>query len=265
MKAVIAAAGYGTRMLPVTKSIPKELLPVGSKPVIQYIVEWIVGADIKDILIITSAWKQAIEDYFDKNYELEEILRRKWKTELLDEINKPKYLANYSFVKQKKQLWFAHAVLETKPWINDDYFLLSVWDEIFQPEVYKEILDIHKRTWWAVIWLQEVVEEDIHKYGIVDIKWDKVVGMVEKPSLYEAPSNLRIIGIYILPKKVFSIIENLEIDEKTGEILLTDALDIIIKEDWLYPYITKYKTWDIGTPEKWLKANVEIADLNYNL
>ncbi len=265
MKAIIAAAGYGTRMLPVTKSIPKELLPVGSKPVIQYIVEGIVKANIKDILIITSAGKQAIEDYFDKNYELEEILRKKGKTELLDEINKPKYLANYSFVKQKKQLWFAHAVLETAPWVNDDYFLLTVWDEIFQPEVYKEILDIHKKTKWAVIGLQEVDQKDIHKYWIADIKNDKIVEIVEKPSLYEAPSNLRIIGIYILPKKIFSIIEKLKLDEKTGEILLTDAIEILMKEDVVYPYLTKYKTWDIWTPEKWLKANIEIADLNYNL
>jgi len=126
-------------MLPITKTVPKELLPVGSKPVIQYIVEWLVESNIKDIIIITSQWKEAIENYFDKNYELEEVLKNKWKTELLKEIEEIKYMANFCFVKQKKQLWFAHAILEAEPRIQDDYFLLTVWDTIFDGNTSKYI------------------------------------------------------------------------------------------------------------------------------
>ncbi len=259
MKAIITAAGYWTRMLPITKTIPKELLPVWNKPVIQYIVEWIVSWGIKDIIIITSQWKESIEQYFDKNYELEEVLRKKWKKELLEEINKIKFLANFAFVKQKQQLWFAHAILEAKPWIQEDYFLLTVGDSIFDYRIFKDIIDIHKQTKKTVIWLVEVPKEEVYKYWVVKIENWQIIDMVEKPKVEEAPSNLIMFGVYILPKKIFNIIEKTPVDPKKWEILLPDSLRLLMQEwEEIYPYITSYKIWDAGTPESWLKANIEI-------
>lgn len=259
MKAVIAAGWYWTRMLPITKTIPKEMLPVWSKPVIQYIVEGIVGCDIKDIVIITSQWKQALEDYFDKNYELEQILNNKWKQSLLEEINKPKNMANYCFVKQKQQLWFAHAILEAKPWINDDFFLLCVWDTIFHPEIFKDMINLHIKTGKPIIGLQEIAWEDVSKYWVVKIDDWKITWLVEKPSQSMAPSNLIIVWMYILPTTIFNIIEKLEIDKDLWEILLTDAIEQILK-DGVYPYVTNHKIWDVWSPKLWLKANNEIMN-----
>jgi len=258
MKAVIAAAWYWTRMLPITKSIPKELMPVWNKPVIQYIVEWLVQTGVKDIVIITSQWKQALEDYFDKNYELEEVLKKKGKLELLEEVNKPKNLANYSFVKQKQQLWFAHAVLETKPWVEKDYFILTVWDTIFHPGIYSDMIELHRKTWFPVVWLQEVPMDDVSKYWVVKIEEWKITDMVEKPKKEEAPSNLIMIWVYVLPRSIFDVIEQTPMDQKSWEILLPDALKILMSTVPILPYVTKHKIWDVWTPELWLKANNEI-------
>ncbi len=259
MKAVITAAGYWTRMLPITKTIPKELLPVWNKPVIQYIVEWLVKNNIKDIIIVTSQWKEAIENYFDKNYELEELLKRKWKEKLAKQLEQIKFLANFCFVKQKKQLWFAHAILEAEPWINDEYFILTVWDTIFDEKIFKEIINIYNKTKSTIIALKEIPKEETYKYWVVKIENWQITDMIEKPNPQEAPSNLIMIGVYILPKKIFNIIKQTPIDKNKWEILLPDSLKLLMKQwEKIYPYITKYPVWDTGTPENWLKANIEI-------
>jgi len=261
MKAIIAAWWFWTRMLPITKTIPKEMMPVWTKPVIQYIVEWLVSSNIKDLVIITSQWKQALEDYFDKNYELEQILKNKWKDHLLEEINKPKNLANICFVKQKQQLWFAHAILEAKQWVEDEYFVLSVGDTIFDYKIFEEAIALHKETGNSVVALKEIPIEDVSKYWVVKLNDWCIEGFVEKPLQSMAPSNLIIVGIYILPKRIFGIIEKLEIDKDLWEILLTDAMDYLI-HSWekIMPYITTHRVLDVWTPQLWLKANNEIIN-----
>lgn len=262
MKAIIPAAWYGTRMLPITKSVPKELLPIGNKAAIQYVVEWIVSSGIKDIMIITAQWKNAIEDYFDKNYELEEILKKKWENEKLKEISRIKEMANYCFVKQKEQLWFPHAILNAQPWMSKEHFLLTVSDEIFHWDVYREIVQIHQKTGKPVIALQETPLEEVSKYWIVKIKDWKIIDMIEKPTIEKAPSNLRMIWLYILPWEIFEIIRNTPLDKWKWEILLPDSLKILMKSSEIIPYITTHKWWDIWTPWNWLKANIEMANIN---
>ena len=258
MKAIIAAAWYWTRMLPITKSIPKEMLPVWTKPVIHYIVEALSNSWIKDILMITSAGKEALENYFDKNYELEETLRKKWKYDKLEELDKIKNMANICFTRQKEQLGFAHAVLSAKEWVKEDYFFLTVGDTIFEEKIFKDMLEIHLKTHKPVIALKEIPWNEVEKYWVVEIKNNKIISLIEKPSKEEAPSNLIIVWAYILPKKIFEVIENLPINEKTGEILLTEALSEIMKEDEIIPYICDGKVYDTWNPQAWLKANLEI-------
>lgn len=263
MKAIITAAWYWTRMLPITKTIPKELMPVWDKPVIQYIVEWLVNAWLNDIIIITSQWRQVLEDYFDKNYELEEYLKRKWKLDLLEKINTPKYLANYCFVKQKQMLWFANAILEARQWIESDFFMLTLWDTIFDKKIFQEMINLHEKTKKCVVLLKEIDKKEVYRYWVVKIQNWKIVWLVEKPKIEDAPSNLIAPWIYILPKKIFSLIEKTPISN-LWEILLTDTLDMLSKTDDILPYITNYDILDIWTPELWLKANNKILNWEFN-
>ncbi len=264
MKAIIAAAGYWTRMLPITKTVPKELLPVWNKPTIQYIVEWISYWGINDIIVVTSQWKQALEDYFDKNYELEEILEKKWKKSLLDEVNKPKQIANFCFLKQRNQLGFAHAILEAKNWIYDDFFLLTVGDTIFNKQIFKQITELHNQTKKSCILLTEVPYDQTQNYWVVKIDNWKITDMVEKPTPENAPSNLVMWWMYILPKKIFEVIENTPINDEKQEILLPDSLKKLMETEEILPYITNSKIWDIWNPESWLKANIDLTNLNFD-
>lgn len=261
MKAIIAAAGYGTRMLPVTKSIPKELLPVWNKPVIQYIVEWLVGAGIQNIIVITSQGKQAIEDYFDKNYELEETLKEKWKIAFLEEINKPKEMANYCFVKQKKQLWFAHAIMEARHRIESGFFFLTVWDTIFDQQIFIEMIAMHHQTKSAIVACKRVDHDQVSKYGIVehDDQW-RISSMKEKPMPTETTSDVAMIGMYILPTSLFPLIEQLPMDPVLWELTLPDAMRELMKTDSIYAYITTYQRRDVGNPKDWLKACNELIE-----
>lgn len=252
-------------MLPITKSIPKELLPVGNKPVLQYIVEGVVSAGIEDIVMITSQGKFAIEDYFDKNYELEEILKQKGKLEFLDAINKPKFLANMCFVRQKQQLGFPHAVAEVRPWVSEDFFLLSVGDALFHPKIFQEMVQLHKQTGNAVIALQEIPKEEVHKYGVAEIHDGKITRMIEKPKVGETDSNLIMIGTYILPRSFFACADTVPMDLEKGEVTLPDVLKEIIKTQPIVPYVTKQPFWDTGTPEKRLQCCNELAEKNFVL
>ncbi len=261
MKAVLVAAWFGTRTLPITKSIPKELLPVGNKPVIQYVIEDLVKNGVNDVIIITSLWKKALEDYFDKNPELEDLLEKKWKTDLLELINMPKTMANFSFVRQDKALGTAHAVMQVRPWIDDDYFIVIFPDAIYPPNMFELMLKKHKETNGAVIMVHEVDPATVSNYGVVKLDGDRVVDMVENPKIEEAPSNLINNGVYLLPKKIFSIIEQLSMGPK-WEYFLPDAIKMLAQEESVYAVkIEPYR--DIGSVDLRMKANNKIYQDGY--
>ena len=259
MKAIILAAGFGTRMLPLTKTIPKELLPVGKKPVIQYAVEALSNAGIKNILMVTSQGKKALEDYFDKNYELEDILRKKWKLEILDVINYPKTIADYVFIKQEKQLGTGHAVLQTKPWISDDYFVVAYGDAIYPPNMFEQMINHFKEYKSPILVAHEVPKEETYKYWVVELDGDNILNIVEKPAVEDAPSNLVSNGVFLLPKEIFELLENTKPDSKSGEIYLPDA----IKQLMLSKNVKCLKVdpfWDIGNPDALLNANAHFFE-----
>jgi UTP--glucose-1-phosphate uridylyltransferase len=261
MKAVLVAAWFGTRTLPITKSIPKELLPVGNKPVIQYVIEDLVKNNIKNIVIITSLRKKALEDYFDKNPELEDVLQKKWKMDLLELINTPKTIANFSFVRQDKTLGTAHAVLQVEPWITDDYFIVVFPDAIYPPNMFELMLKKHQETWGAVIMVHEVDPMSVSNYGVVKLDGDRIVDMIEHPKVGEAPSNLINNGVYLLPKKIFSLIKQLPIWPK-WEYLLPDAIKALAQQESVYAVkIDPYR--DIGSIDLWMKANNKIYQDGY--
>lgn len=258
MKAIILAAWFGTRMLPITKTIPKELLPVWNKPVIQYAVEWLSEAWIKDILMITSQWKKALEDYFDKNYELEDLLKKKWKLDLLELINKPKELANYVFIKQAEQLGTWHAVLQTRPRMDSSYFIVVYWDAIYPPEMFKDMIELHQQKKCPVVVVHEVPKEEVHKYWVIELDGDKLKRIVEKPKTEDAPSNLVSNWVFILPREIFPILQKTLPDKKSWEIYLPDA---IIKLTTIMDiYTLKVRPFrDVWSPESLLKANVHFS------
>lgn len=262
MKAVIPAAGFGTRMLPVTKVIPKEMMPVANKPVIQYAVEWLVGAWIQDIVMITSQWKFAISEYFDKHYELEQLLEKKGKVDMLQKVNATKWMANICYVSQHEQLGFAHAVLHAEPWVDSDYFVMVAADTIFHPETFKEIIQKHKDTWKTVVWVFQIPLEETYKYGVVEIEDWKISSMIEKPPVGTSTADHIQVGIYVLPKTIFSIIRQLaeEHDWSFAEISPPDAMLELMKNDDILPYVLNHKFWDAGSPEGWLQACNELAN-----
>ncbi len=254
MKAVIVAAWFGTRMLPVTKTIPKEMLPVGDKPIIQYTVEGLVDAGITDIIMITSQQKKALEDYFDKNYELEDILQKKGKTDLLALMNKPKEMATYTFVKQLEMLGTGHAILKTEHLIADEYFMVIFADTIYPPETFVEMIKKFEEKKSPIIAVHEVPKEEVYKYGVVKLNNDRVVDFVEKPNIEDAPSRLIRNGAAILPKAIFTTLQHIGLDNRSGELNLPDAikamlLDISFFAVQLRPYLD---TWSL---QGWLEAN----------
>ncbi|MCJ7808112.1 MAG: sugar phosphate nucleotidyltransferase, partial [Dehalococcoidia bacterium] len=204
-KAVIPAAGLGTRFLPTTKSIPKEMLPLADKPLIQHIIEEAVASGIKQIIVITSSAKMAIEEYFKRNLALESVLQEKGETELLEGLRRISTLANISFIRQDQPLGLGHAILATREKIGNEPFAVFLPDDIFDtdPPLIKQMIDVYQRHRGSVIALRQVAKEDTVRYGIV--KTDQVaervyriLDMVEKPAPEEAPSNLAILGRYIL-------------------------------------------------------------------
>jgi UTP--glucose-1-phosphate uridylyltransferase len=261
MKAIILAAWHGTRMLPITKTIPKELLPVGNKPVIHYIVEWLSKAGINDMLIITSQSKKALEDYFDKNYELEDILTKKWKTDALKAINEPKDLGNFTFVKQTEQKGTGHAILQAKPWIQDEFFMVVYADEIHHPKIYTEMLDLHSKSGKSVILWKEVSPDEVSKYWILQIENNFITDIIEKPSQEEAPSNYALFTPFIFPRKLFDLLEQIQPDSNSWEVYPWDWVKHIMKTDWVVPYISTHPMRDAsGNPESRLATNIAFAN-----
>lgn len=259
MKAVILAAWLWTRTLPITKTIPKELLPVWDKPIIQYTIEWLVAAWIDDIVIITSQQKKPLEDYFDKNYELEDALQKKWKLDLLALINAPKNMAKYAFVKQFEPLWTWHAVMQVKHLISDDYFMVILADTIYPPEAFvdmKKSFDAKNSPFLAI---HEVPREEVYKYGIVKLDGTSVIDFVEKPKVEDAPSNFIRNGVAILPKRVFQLLDQIGPDSRTWELYLTDAVKLLLQETSVQslsmrPYLdTGSIQWRLEANEKFLR------------
>lgn len=262
-KAILPAAGLGTRFLPATKASPKEMLPIVDKPMIQYAVEEAISCGIEDFIVITGKNKRAIEDHFDSAYELEEKLRSSGKKKLLDEINKLSH-ANFAYIRQRVALGLGHAILCAKPFVRDEPFAVILSDDIIDPDysLLKEMIRVYNETDCPVIALEEVPKAEVFKYGIIDGSREgeifKIRDLVEKPKPKEAPSNLAIIGRYILTPDLFRILERQK-PGAGGEIQLTDALRALLKKRTIYGFLIKGRRYDAGDKLGFLKATIDLG------
>ncbi len=263
-KAVIPAAGFGTRFLPATKAQPKEMLPIVDKPVIQYVVEEAVNAGLDDILIITGRGKRAIEDHFDRNVELESLLRSKQDHASLAELEKIEKLADIHYVRQKEALGLGHAVMCAQKHVDDEPFVVLLGDTIVRANsCTKPLIDIYSKHEASVIAVEEVPEEMVSQYGIIGGKkfepsLYKVDRFVEKPFPADAPSNLAIFGRYLLTPEIFDCLKQTK-PGKGGEIQLTDGLELLRQEHEVLAFEIKEKRYDIGKRMQYFKAFVEFA------
>lgn len=264
-KAIIPAAGLGTRFLPATKAQPKEMLPIVDKPTIQYIVEEAIESGIEDILIITGKSKRSIEDHFDKSFELEEELRKKGDTELLNLVQDISNLVNIHYIRQKEPKGLGHAIYCAKTFIGEEPFAVLLGDDIVdaQKPCLKQLIDVFDEYQTTVLGVQTVREEDVSKYGIVscrnvDDRVYKVKDLVEKPDKESAPSNIAILGRYIITPRIFKYLENAT-PGKGGEIQLTDALKALMGNEAMYAYDFEGNRYDVGNKIGFLQANIEFA------
>ncbi|MCG2827370.1 MAG: UTP--glucose-1-phosphate uridylyltransferase GalU [Thermoplasmatales archaeon] len=271
MKAVIPAAGLGTRFLPATKAQPKEMLPLVDKPAIQYVVEEAVSSGIKDIIIITGRGKRAIEDHFDKSFELEYILKRAGKTEELKKIQEISNMARIHFIRQKEQRGLGDAILCAKKFVDDEPFAVLLGDDITTDKTpcTKQLIDVFNKYKKSVICVERMSKEKLHRYGVIkgknmDDRIYFIENLVEKPLPDKAPSNLAMIGRYILAPDVFDCIEKTK-PGINNEIQLTDALNLLRKNQDIYAYEFKGKRYDIGTKIDWVKANIALSLQNDDL
>lgn len=265
-KAVIPAAGLGTRFLPATKACPKEMLPIVDKPTIQYIIEEALASGIKDILIISGHNKRAIEDHFDRNPELELNLEEHGKIDLLEQV---KAIAdiNIHYIRQKEPKGLGHAILCAKSFVGDEPFAVLLGDDVVyndEKPCLKQLIDVYNTTGGSVLGCQTVPQEKVSSYGIVaseataDERIFKVNDMVEKPAVEEAPSRLAVLGRYVITPEIFSILERTE-PGRGGEIQLTDALKVLAKQQNMYAYDFIGRRYDVGDKQGYLEATVEYA------
>jgi len=264
-KAVIPAAGLGTRFLPATKSQPKEMLPVVDKPSIQYVVEEAVRAGLTDILIITGRGKRAIEDHFDRNFELEFYLEQKGKTDLLKEVQETSELGDIHYIRQRDPLGLGHAVSVAREHVGNEPFAVLLGDDIMVDDsaLLRSMLDVHDRYGRSVLALKEVAPEEISSYGcvepeVVDEALVRVHSIVEKPSREEAPSNLAVIGRYVFTPEIFDALDRIE-PGAGGELQLTDAIGLLNETQTVYGQVFTDGRYDIGQKIDFLRANVELA------
>lgn len=268
-KAILPAAGLGTRFLPATKASPKEMMPIVDKPLIQYAVEEALSCGIEDFIIITGKYKRAIEDHFDTAYRLEEKLRASGKETILKELNKLNSI-NIAYIRQRVPLGLGHAILCAKSFVKDEPFAAILSDDVIDPEypLLREMIKVYEKKKCPVIALEEVPGSEVHRYGIVDGKPEgavyKIKNMVEKPDPDKAPSNLAIIGRYILIPEIFQILEKQK-PGAGGEIQLTDALKSLVKKTPIYGYLIKGKRYDAGDKLGYLQATVDFALKNKEL
>ena len=265
-KAIIPAAGFGTRFLPATKAVPKELFPIIDKPTLQFIVEEAVKSGIKEILIITSAQKNSLIDYFDKNVELEAELKNKNRLEDLKIIENITNLANIHFIRQKEQLGLGHAVLQAKAFVGNEPFAVLLGDDLFIGEVpaTKELINSYSKVNSSVVGTMAIKPEETKRYGICDPKKElepgffELKGVIEKPKLEDAPSLSAIAGRYILTPKIFELLEKGE-RGNGGEIQLTDSILKLMETEKVFSYDLKAKRYDIGARMGYLEALIDYA------
>ncbi len=264
-KAIIPAAGWGTRMLPAAKAVPKELLPILDRPTIQYVLEEVADAGLDDVLLITQKDKRAIEDHFDRNKELEDRLRAGKKESLLDSVTKLAEKLQIHSVRQSEQLGLGHAVLQAKNHVGDQTCLCLLGDTIFSGEVLpaRQLIDAHAKLGGTIIALEEVPADRVDRYGIAGGKMIgdgvmKIDTLVEKPSIEHAPSHFAICARYILSPIVFDCLDHTS-PGKGGEIQLTDALKATIARERVHGVVLKSKRHDIGNPVDWLLTNLLYA------
>ena len=266
-KAVIPAAGYGTRFLPATKSMPKEMLPIIDKPTIQYIVEEAVKAGITDILIITNSQKASIENHFDRSWELEGFLKSRNKEEDLKLVKDISNIANIFSVRQKEQRGLGHAILCAKEFIGDEPFAVLLGDDVVDNDnspAIGQLCECFNRTNSSVVGVQKVPYEDLDKYGIVKPKEEvkrrtcEIEDMVEKPDPDEAPSRYAVLGRYVLTPKIFELLET-QAPGKGGEIQLTDAIKRLIEFEKVCAFEFNGKRYDVGSKAGYIKATIDFA------
>lgn len=264
-KAVIPAAGLGTRFLPATKAQPKEMLPIVDKPTLQYIIEEAVASGIEEILIITGRNKKSIEDHFDKSVELELELEHKGKTELLEIVQNISNMINIHYIRQKEPKGLGDAVYCARHFIGDEPFAVMLGDDIVDNNepCLKQLMDAYDEYRTTILGVQKVAKEDTNKYGIIDAKFIedrvyKVKDLVEKPDADKAPSNLAILGRYIITPEIFDILSDLP-PGKGDEIQLTDALKELSKKEAMYAYDFEGRRYDVGDKLGFLEATVDFA------
>ena len=264
-KAIIPAAGLGTRFLPATKAQPKEMLPIVDKPTIQYIIEEAVASGIEEILIITGRNKKCIEDHFDKSVELEMELEKNNKDELLEMVRNISDMVDIHYIRQKEPKGLGHAILCARAFVGNEPFAVLLGDDVVDSEIpcLKQLMDCYKEYKTTILGVQTVNHEDVNKYGIVDgihieDRVYKVKKLVEKPAIEEAPSNVAILGRYIITPQIFDILQNTE-PGKGGEIQLTDALQTLIENEAMYAYNFEGRRYDVGDKLGFLQATVEFA------
>lgn len=264
-KAIIPAAGLGTRFIPATKAQPKEMLPIVDKPTIQYIVEEAVKSGIEDIIIVTGRSKRSIEDHFDKSIELEMQLEKGGKQDLLELVRQASELANIHYIRQKEPRGLGHAILTAKNFIGNEPFAVLLGDDIIVSEkpCLKQMIEVFNQYNTSILGVQRVPNEDVNKYGIINAKHIeervyKVTDMIEKPSQDKAPSNIAILGRYIITPKIFDYLEVQE-EGAEGEIQLTDALRNLSQKEAMYAYDFIGKRYDVGHKMGFLQATVEFA------
>ena len=264
-KAVIPAAGLGTRFLPATKAQPKEMLPIVDKPTLQYIIEEAVASGIEEILIITGKNKKSIEDHFDKSVELELELEQKGKTDLLQIVQDISRMVNIYYIRQKEPKGLGDAIYCARSFIGDEPFAVMLGDDIVDNDVpcLRQLMDAYEEYRTTILGVQKVNKEDVSKYGIINAKYIedrvyKVKDMVEKPDIDKAPSDIAILGRYIITPEIFDILDTLPAG-KGGEVQLTDALKRLSKKEAMYAYNFKGHRYDVGDKLGFLEATVDFA------
>ncbi len=265
-KAIIPAAGLGTRFLPATKAQPKEMLPIVDKPTIQYIIEEAIASGIEEILIITGRGKKCIEDHFDRSIELEIELAKAGKDDLLEIVNDISNMVDIHFIRQKEPRGLGHAIHCARAFVGDEPFAILLGDDIVyndEKPCLKQLIDCYNEYKTTILGVQTVPKEHVSRYGIVEgIEIEdrvmKVKGLVEKPSIEEAPSNVAILGRYIVTPKIFEILENTK-PGKGNEIQLTDALLTLIEEEAMYAYNFEGRRYDVGDKQGFLRSYYRVC------
>lgn len=266
-KCVFPVAGLGTRFLPVTKELAKEMLPLVNRPIISYGVEEAIASGCHEIIMITGRAKRSLENYFDRSFELEELLKARGKMELYEEMIKISNMAEILFIRQREPLGLGHAVLCAEPVCKNEYFAVALPDDVFinnDEPVISQLIKVHEKMGGSVIALEEVSPENVSRYGIVKSQFEiepglhKIIDMTEKPKLEDAPSNLAIMGRYVLSPTIFEILKNQQAGTG-GEIQLTDAIKTLCPKEPVWGVVYNGRRFDCGTQRGWLAANVQLA------